>query len=232
MAELPIDGSVYYDLPYFYMTNNIINLYLHYYGIKDNKANFDTDLFRRYAQLMKKYDRAVLNDVRLFDYRLDIYVHDGKLSEREAHKDLLYSKIFIEMERGMPRSKLREYSGYEFIRAAAVPGLEEGSKTKTLADCILIVANPKSKKLPWLKDYLSKLCKVLEEDENLYMLKDLKFSDNILRQDIQDIYAEAEIFFQYPYELTDPLEDFRLRDKPLDEAIKEIEQKFDIYLNE
>lgn len=232
MADLPQDGSVFYDLPYYYMTEYIINLYLHYYCIKDNKANFDTEIFRRYAQLMKRYDINVMNDEKLFNYRIESNTQHDKLLNDKSYKDSIYAKLMVKMERGMTDSKFKEYSEYDFFRAAAVPGLEEGSKTKILADCIMIVVNPKSKKTVWLKDYLSRLCKSLKEDQNSCMLKDLKFSDNILRQDIQDIYAEAEIFFQYPYELTDPLTDYRLNDKPLDEVIKEIERRFEIYLNE
>lgn len=181
---------------------------------------------------MKRYDINVMNDEKLFNYRIESNTQHDKLLNDKSYKDSIYAKLMVKMERGMTDSKFKEYSEYDFFRAAAVPGLEEGSKTKILADCIMIVVNPKSKKTVWLKDYLSRLCKSLKDDQNSCMLKDLKFSDNILRQDIQDIYAEAEIFFQYPYELTDPLTDYRLNDKPLDEVIKEIERRFEIYLNE
>lgn len=135
------------------------------------------------------------------------------------------------MERGI--SSLNKFNNYDYFRAAAMPGLEEGKDTKSIADCYMIIVNPNSKRIKWVKDYLGEVCKSIKADKNFLMLKDIEFKDNQLMTDIQNVYANAEILFCYPYEIvSDEIGTYRFGEKTLDDTIREIERKMNMYLNE
>lgn len=54
IGALQNDESVVYNIPYYYMTNDIINKYVLDYAIKDNKSIFDTDVFKKYVEIIKR----------------------------------------------------------------------------------------------------------------------------------------------------------------------------------
>jgi ABC-type glycerol-3-phosphate transport system substrate-binding protein len=228
---LPVDGSVFYNLLYYYFAVNIFDQYLQYFAIDGDKSNFDTDIFRKYAEIMKEYDAKVMNHSKLFNVSTITLPKDTGINQEED-KDDIYSKTALIIDRGIDYYEIKDYYEYDFFKAAAVPGLTEGQEQKSLADCVLIVLNPNSKKLKWVKEYLGKVCASKLKDTNCDMFKDMDFGDNKLRAELQDVYSRAEIFYQYPYDITDELEAYRMENKPLEDTIKEMERKMDMYLNE
>lgn len=217
IEALPDDETVNYNILYYYMTGDIIDKYMLNYAIKDNKSTFDTDIFKKYAEIIKEYDAKVTSNDEYFGKGIDLHTNS--------------SKFLLSMNRGT--NFLNDFLQYDYFRAAAMPGLEEGQNTKSVAECFIIIINPNSKKTKWVKDYLGEVCKSLKADKRSLMLNDTEFKNNQLMSDIQNVYADAEILFSYPYEiLLDELKEYRFGDKPLNELISELERKMNMYLNE
>ncbi len=226
------DSSLDYGAGITYMTSDIVNKYLAYYAIEDNKAHFKTELFEKYANIMYKnieYSNSGSIYTRYVSDHYDPIKANG--IGMEEYKDFYYTKVAFDMMRSM--SWLYNYYPYEYLKAIAMPGLEEDKELKSIAECYFIILNPSSKNLDLMKEYLTEVCEVLKGDTNSFMRKDLDFSDIPLRQQVQEIYAQGEVYFQEPYEIVgDELSAYYYEGKSLDEAVAEMERKMNMYLRE
>ena len=229
VVPLPEDDSVLYNIPYYMMTIDITNKYLMEYGVQGNKSYFDTSIFRKYAEIMSIYDENEIDGEGVFGKRIGIgtYFQDN-LPE---YLDEYYSNVLLVMKKS--RDLIEEYYGFDFFKASATPGLEEGKEIKSKMSCYFIVLNPNSNKLEYVKEYLSLVCNSMLEENDSFMFKDFETPENQLEMEIREIYSNGQIFFEYPYEIfSDEMMAYRYDGKPLDEAIKEMERKMDMYLNE
>lgn len=228
IMPLPKDGTCLYSVPYYLMTNDIIHKYLKNYAINGNKADFHTDVFRSYLDLMRQYDERVNAGEVLFD--TTTAAHGASQKERCA--DTLFalerSSIF--------RQGNKDYLHYDVcgdFHAYKAPVLEEGKPVKNQAELCFIVVNPNSRKKKWVLSYLEEVCKGIREDSGVFLLAKNQFEGQPLWQEVREIVADSEIYFAYPDEIImEELERYRLEGQSYEDTVNEMERKMNMYLNE
>lgn len=114
-----------------------------------------------------------------------------------------------------------------------MPGLLEGEKFKNQAQVLFLVVNPNSERMQWVLEYLNEVCRGIQEDENSLMLRTNDFVGKPLWQELQAILADAEIYFEYPYEIiVDELNRYRWEGQSYEDTVNEMERKMNMFLNE
>lgn len=213
-----------YSFPALSINENAIYQYINFYGVKDNKANFDTTLFKDICIQMSE----IMSPTLLHDYTSSIY----RVSDIE--NDDYYDKYLFELL----LYKFTAYgdNAYNRLRAIPLPPIEPGVATPNSVDCTYVSINPNSSNLENTLDYISDLCVAMATQKDTFMLQDTKYysySDSNLTRDLYDIYSNGIVSFPFSYEIFwDDYLRYHRGEMELEKLIKEIERKVNAYLSE
>lgn len=227
--KLPDDGSVLHSIPYLLMMLDIENQYLGNYAVRENHADFHREEFKIYLDTRRKYDQRVAENSELFNNWND-YQYVGFQTQKEFFDHMLFSMIRSTAADGGVGFR---YDQYEFIRALPAPRIQEGEEFKNQAQALFLVVNPNSERLQWVLEYLDEVCGGIREDEYSLMLKTNDFEGKPLWQDMQAVLADAEIYFEYPYEIvSNEVARYIREERSYEDTVNEMERKMNMYLNE
>ncbi len=229
VGKLPKDGEHTFSVPYYLMTGDITDKFERVYGY-DNMSKQAEALFRSYMERIRTYD---------------VPFNEGKwwvLSSEDSANHTLKAElqnIVFEMERSFNVVRLgskESYFQYGGFRAIKTPDLEQGVTCPNTVMMDFIIINPKSEKLGLTLRYVAELCEKLQKDTTnvfRYMCQGEDFSNDVLRQDIYNIIAEAEVSFGYPYDVIgQELWDYRSGKQEFDKMLAEIKRNVKMYHNE
>ena len=114
-----------------------------------------------------------------------------------------------------------------------MPSIVGGKEEKGVVYTTFYVVNPNSKRKEEAMEYLAMVAGYLEETESIYRTEELIGEYSELEKQVHDVYADAEIFFDYPEEVVGAeYMNYMTGESSLEEMIQEAERKFNIYLKE
>ena len=239
LQEVANEEELYIKISTFWW--QALQQYIANYGVENGEPQFDRSLFRTFApQLKEMVFREFYYGVR------PSYIGITTLEElREKVENFFDSYAFgvlnkkdLEQEYG-----LRDYVNnavyttsifdYDFFEARSMPIIAEGKREKGAASTTFYVLNPNSKRKEEAKEYLSMVAEYLKETESIYRTKELIGAYSELEKQVHDVYADAEIFFDYPEDVVGAeYMEYMTGEKSLEEMIQEAQRKFNIYLKE
>ncbi len=215
--------------------------YIVNYGLESGVAQFDTEMFRTFAPKLKEMV------FREFYYGVEpSYIGIGTYDElREAVEKFYDSytlgvlwKDELEQQSGL----INDFAGasftaglfdFDFFEARSMPSIMEGKEEKGVAYTTFYVVNPNSKRKEEVMEYLTMVARHLEKNESIYRTETLIGDYSELEKQIHGVYADAEIFFDYPEDVVGAeYMNYLTGEIDLEELIQEAERKFNIYLKE
>lgn len=229
------EETAHVDLLMPLFTGDIHGKYHANYGVKDGFANYNTDLYQKILKVRERYEMPGWDGS--IDYRtlLRALQNTGLTpTEYKVWQDNVYKNTLLCMERieNISCDTTCELLEYEFFHAASMPDIEEGVNLKEEADVYYLVINPRSENLPWVKLYVEKLCKELQNNKESFLIKDNTFSAPLLNE-VMDILTDAQVTFLYPSSITSEAEDKYLSSgQSFEDTAEEIERVMNMYLNE
>lgn len=123
------------------------------------------------------------------------------------------------------------YKNSAALRACALPSLTEDKRS--IATCLFISVNPNSDNLESALEYISSLAEYLTDNNPNILFSENKLGDTEYINDLYEIYENASISFDIPFEVCRyDYEQYLYGNITLDECIAEMNRKLDVYLNE
>ncbi len=213
-----------YRFPALSINEYAILQYINFYGVQDNKANFDTELFRDLCMQMS----VIMSPTSSHNFESSIYGY------ADVGYENYYGNYLFELL--MYRFRPYEDSAYPLLKAMPLPPIEPGVYTPNSVKCTYICVNPNSDNLENTLAYISDLCKDLSTQMDTYMLQDTEyysFKDSQLTRDLYDIYSNGIISFPFSHEIFwDDYLRYHRGEMELNTLIMEIERKVNAYLKE
>ena len=126
-----------------------------------------------------------------------------------------------------------EYLGVvDKVGMIGVPKIREG--LVNVGTCAFFAVNPQSENLEATIEYLSTLCTYLMQQQDSFLLSDESmYSDNAFMKECYEVYANGGIYFAMDSEVYSNVFQEYLEGKiELEDMIKEIERKREIYMKE
>ena len=214
--------------------------YIMNYGLVNGEANFDTDRFRALALDFKNL-ATIYNDTIKRTKFENAATHEElrdkvqKYFENYAFGDL--EKDELERQVGLISDAIGTFTAilldYDFFEARKMPSISKGGEEKSVAYACFYVINPNSKRKKEAMEYLSAITEELNQNESIYRTRELKGEYSKMQKQVHEVYADAEIYFQYPSDVFGSEYVRYVRENmELDELIQEMERKFTIYLKE
>ncbi|MBP1564922.1 MAG: hypothetical protein J6A58_04100 [Oscillospiraceae bacterium] len=201
--------------------SDIINRYNLFHSIKNGKAVYNNDLFKKYCNLLK--DTNIDSD----------FLHTRIISM--DHYDNLndyYGDYLFEL---LPYSFSTFYKEtFENLRAIPTPSIN--GEEKSCAECIYFCVNSNSDNLDDTLNYISSYCSYMMKRVDAYIFEDKNiylFNDMNLANDLYDIYSNAEVSFSPSNEMfwNDYIEYIQNKIS-VDELAEEVERKTNMYMDE
>lgn len=229
------EETAYVDLLMPLITSDIRDKYYANYGVKDGFANYNTDLYQKILKIREQYEVPGWDGS--IDYRTLLHALQNtglKPTEYKVWQDNVYKNTLLCMERieNISCDTTCELLEYAFFHAAPMPDIEEGIDLEEEADVYYFVINPRSENLPWVKLYVEKLCKELQNNKESFLLKDNTFSAPLLNE-LMDILADAQVTFLYPSSITsEAVDKYLFSGQSFEDTAEEIERVMNMYLNE
>lgn len=215
--------------------------YMANYGVEDGEPQFDTNLFRTFAS---KFKEMVFSE---FYYgEKPSYLEVRTLDELREEVENFYKSyalgILWKRELEQRAGLINDFTGvsftaglfdYDFFEARSMPSIVGGKEEKGVAYTTFYVVNPNSKRKEETMEYLAMVAGYLEETESIYRTEELIGEYSELEKQVHDVYADAEIFFDYPEEVVGAeYMNYMTGESSLEDMIQEAERKFNIYLKE
>ena len=202
----------------------IVEFFKQYLSVEDS---FDTELFRRNAKQLKslyqiagKYITASIMPISKNG------VVQGDLPK------FFYEYMFSRSSLLHYAENVEQLGDLENVGMMAVPKVSK--EVKNVGTCTFFAVNPQSDNLEATLSYLSTLCTYLMTQQDFFLLADESmYSDNSLIKEYYKLYEEGAIYFQMDEEVYIHVFMQYLEDEiELEEMIKEIERKREIYTKE
>ena len=227
------EESAYTDIPVALLATDMLRKYHANYGIKDGNANYNTEQFQRLLDIREQYEMKYYDGTMKYSTFNDAFPA-GLVKEEVARE--LYANLLFTIERS---EQLNTESNkgflyeYEFMHAAPMPDLEEGTDLKEEVQINYLVVNPNSEKLPWVKLYVEQLCEQMRKDQESFLLKNNSFPDKPLYDEIQEILSNAQVTFLYPSNVvSDAVSPYLVEGKSFEDTVTEIERVMNMYMKE
>jgi len=226
---------------WFKIWRKLLEYYLADYAVVDGEVQFDSELFRAYAPVMKKSwerKRSIQGGPGNFPDNTEEGVRKQVQEFMESIIFTVPSKSFLEMTYG-----LQDYVNgvfytadifdFDFFEARSMPSIEEGKKQSGVAYAKMCIINPNSDRKEEIKEYLAALADSLTKTESIYRTKELEGEYTKLELQVHEVYGDAKVFFDYPSDVVgSEYANYITGEIDLEELIREAERKFNIYLKE
>lgn len=213
-----------YGLPVLSINEYAISQYINFYGVQDNKANFDTKLFRALCMQMSEIMSPTSSDID--GSRIYMPVDVGF--------ENYYGNYLFELL--MYKFRAYEDTAYHLLKAMPLPPIEPGVYTPNSVKCTYICVNPNSDNLENTLAYISDLCIAMSTQVDTFMLQDTQYysyNDSKLTRDLYEIYSNGIVSFPFSYEIFwDDYLRYHRGEMELNALIMEIERKVNAYLQE
>jgi hypothetical protein len=140
------------------------------------------------------------------------------------------SEFILAMEPSGPLQRSSPFMDRDDLIAVPITGVKEPS----VATCVFVSVNPNSKNLKNTLEYITALSRYSMNLQNSCVSSDrTKYSDSVYMQSLYDVYSNAEVIFQFPYDiLQKEIDEYLYGDSDLEEMIQEGERKMRTYFNE
>jgi len=209
-----------YQLNEFQVNDNILNRYNTYYALNGNKTYYDTELFRSNCKMIINNKNA--------DF---LHTHLNSRSGYSSLSDYYDDYIFEMVE---TKYQYEDELCYNTLKAVPTPSLY--GNEKSCGECMFFCINANSENIESAIDFIRTYCSYMLTTKNNYMLKDshaYSYYDSPLGSDLYKIYSDSEIAFQMSDEafLNDYIRYYN-EEFSLDEFIKEVERKTNMFINE
>lgn len=216
-------SGYYYDCLRFWTVRTQI------WGYLSSGKTFDTEEFRRLAELLKE---QCTEDIFISNFEIYSALMTMQ-TELEGHENPYYKSIYDKTLFTQLRyyNMQRTFINDENLRAAPMPVQGSG---KNIAFCTFICVNPYSDRLSETLGYIESLVNAMSLEKNSCMLSDKStYESTAIAQDLYSVYENGEIYFQIPAEIyTLDFEKYCADEITLEEFIVEAERKLLTYLNE
>ena len=219
----------------------VVQQYIADYAVMEGEAQFDTEVFRAWAPILKEIYENEGNYGSGPELKTGMTLEELREEVQKFYDSCAFGildKIELEQEYGM-RDYVNDVSytanifDFDFFEARSMPSIVEGEEKSGVAHTCFYVINPNSKRKEEAKEYLATLAESLAEIESIYRTKVLKGEYSKLEVQVHDVYADAEIFFAYPEDVVGAeYMEYMTGEIELEEMIREAERKFNIYLKE
>ncbi len=212
-----------YGFPSWHVDSYAIAQYVDFYGIKDNKAYFDTPLFRDLCRHLSKIRSAEAEDISSSIYQpVDVGFEN-------YYDNFLFELLIYKFS-------MRDEDAYDLLRARPLPPIESNGKIANSINCVYLCVNPNSDNLENALNYIADLCGTMSTQFDTFILNDIdyySYNESPLTQDLFDIYSNGNLSFNLSKEIfwNDYL-DYHKGVINLDSLIMELERKINAYLNE
>lgn len=225
------DGSAYIDLPVALLATDMLNKYHANYGIQNGYAHYDTEQFRKIADIRKQYEMRAYDGTINYNTFHSAYPK-GKPTDEQISAVLEKTLFSIERIENL-QSTIGDKSQYDFFHVAPLPDLEEGVNLKDEVEIAFLVINPNSEKLSWVRKYVEKLCEELRADEESFLLEENAFPENTMYKETAKILSNAQVTFLTPTSMvSDAMYSFLFEEQNLEDSIEEIERIMNMYMHE
>lgn len=207
-----------------YWHQGLLAQYIAGYGMTEGTASFDTELFRKVCGFLKELDYNG-ESMNLF----------MKSSSEVGSMEEYYGKYLFEYDSTCTYTEQEEMR-FQLLSAAPLPQIMEGGDCPSTARCIYFSVNQNSANLENTLQYVSAFCEYMVQRKDTCMQKDMEnwlFPDSGLTEDLYQIYADSEIYFELSDEMFwEDYQRYMQGEITLDAFITEVERKVDMYLNE
>lgn len=219
----------------------VVQQYIADYAVKEGEAQFDTEVFRTWAPILKEIYENEGSSWISTELTAGMTLEELREEVQKFYDSCAFGildKMELEQEYGMRDyvngvSYVANFFDFDFFEARSMPSIVEGEEKSGVAHTCFYVVNPNSKRKEEAKEYLATLAESLAETESIYRTKELKGEYSKLEVQVHDVYADAEIFFAYPADVVGAeYMEYLTGEINLEELIQEAERKFNIYLKE
>ncbi len=211
----------------------IENLFLQYLQVYDS---FDTDVFRGYAKQLKQIEenagRLAASERYINSIKTSWYSWEDRTYSQEQLDqipDFLYDIDIY------PDSILRtvEHLGSsDIIGVSTMPKMSKDMGN--IGTVTLLAVNPNSKNLEFTLEYVSAFCKYMMDQKDTFMLKDeTLYTDTPIIKEYYEVFKDGTIAFDMDSDIYwNDFWDYLNGEIELEEMIKEIDRKLQIYMGE
>ncbi len=183
---------------------------------------FDTDVFRNYAKQIKllceNAGKLVFDSVILLE---DLQV--GNVPEILYDYNVYTYRLF---------QYARKLGTLEGLGVAGVPSMSE--ELGNVGTLTFLAVNPQSENLETTLEYISDFCHYMLNKKDSFLLEDIaSYTDTPFIKEWYQVYAEGNVYFSMDREVYwNTFYDYLNKKIELEEMIKEIERKREIYVGE
>ena len=191
------------------------------------ESSFDTELFRKNAKQLKSlYEKIGENK---FYHIMPTHVNgvlQGELPQF-FYEYMAFSRDLVEYTKNV-----EDLGVVDKVGMMGIPKITEG--LVNVGTCAFFAVNPQSENLEATLEYLSTLCTYLMQQQDSFLLSDESmYSDNAFMKECYEVYANGGIYFAMDSEIYSNVFQEYLEGKiELEDMIKEIERKREIYMKE
>lgn len=233
--NLPKEDSHYYSMPYFMVTEDIVYRYLDLYAFDGKKVVFDTDIMKRYMDIMKKYDKDECEGTSFSV--LPGYMEYSQ-DEKESINEKEETNWLFEMSRSSEiiydiyynTKNMEHYKKSNYV-VKNLPVLDDSKDERNAIECTFILVNPESAKKDIVKQYISDICKEITDKKESIMLKDFDTKGDPILDSVKELLKDGNITLEYPRDIIGgELEKYRFEGQDYKTTVSEMERNLSMYL--